>query len=382
MNKVSIIRLQPGRFRRVLPIAAVAAWVALCAPPLLAQPKEALPQVTVTGTSTDPVEKSYRKMVRGMDYFDKARAALAPDASLRFKLLPRKPGTRMEHIALELIGTTFDYRVPVAADRTFVLERDPKALQEDAVVSPNRKRLSMTWRTEIRTPGLPPDTRRLGDLRLECLVGLEAGLVSNLSLVARLADLFTDSRSYCGRKEARYLYFAERPLFSVTLVAGARREVLPVDRLYATASDDPDFKSDLPYCDCEVLVDRTYFLPLGDAGWPDDTRVEFEYMDDSPGGPEPSPGGPGPVRMPAGQTLTPQAAMDLLAGGRSSKDEVSAVLSSKAIVIPFDSGYEVWVYRWPGPDKTTRAATELVLLFEPSGLVKKLRLRPGYATGR
>jgi hypothetical protein len=29
-----------------------------------------------------------------------------------------------------------------------------------------------------------------------------------------------------------------------------------------------------------VLVDRTYFLPLGDPSWPDDTRVEFEYMDD------------------------------------------------------------------------------------------------------
>ncbi|TDP72534.1 hypothetical protein [Roseateles toxinivorans] len=382
MNRVSSIRLQAGRLRRALPIAAVVACAALCAQPLLAQPKEALPQVTVTGTSSEPVEKSYRKMVRGMDYFERARAALAPDASLRFKLLPRKPGTDVDHIILELIATTFDYRVPVAADHTFVLTRDPKALQEDAVVSPNRKRLTMTWRTEIRTPGLPPDTRRLGDLRLECLVGLESGLISNLSLVARLADLFTDSKSYCGRKAARYLYFAERPLFSVTLVAGARREVLPTDRLYAAASDDPDFKSDLPFCDCEVLVDRTYFLPLGDPSWPDDTRVEFEYMDDSPGGPEPSPDGPGPVRTPAGQALTPQAAMELIAIGKSGKAEVAAALGSKAIVIPFDSGYEVWVYRWPGPDKTTRAATELVLLFEPSGLVKKLRLRPGYATVR
>jgi hypothetical protein len=28
-----------------------------------------------------------------------------------------------------------------------------------------------------------------------------------------------------------------------------------------------------------VLVDRAYFMPLGDSSWPDDTRVEFEYMD-------------------------------------------------------------------------------------------------------
>ncbi|MBF8279701.1 MAG: hypothetical protein HW385_1133, partial [candidate division NC10 bacterium] len=25
---------------------------------------------------------------------------------------------------------------------------------------------------------------------------------------------------------------------------------------------------------------RTYFLPLGDRSWPDDTLIEFEYMDD------------------------------------------------------------------------------------------------------
>jgi hypothetical protein len=260
-------------------IALVAACTALCAQE---KPRHALPQVTVTGTSSDPVEKSYRKMVQGMDYFERARAAIAPNASLRFQLLPRRPGTDMDHIVLEVIGSTFAYEVPIAPDHTFVLERDPKALQEDAVVSPNRKRLSMTWRTEIRTPGLPPDSRRLGDLRLECQVGLEADLVSNSSPIGRIADLFTDTMSYCDSKEAKYLYFAERPLFSVTLVAGARREVLPIDQLYAMASDDPGLKDDLPYCDCEMLVDRTYFLPLGDHSWPDDTRVEFEYMDDRP----------------------------------------------------------------------------------------------------
>jgi len=47
-----------------------------------------------------------------------------------------------------------------------------------------------------------------------------------------------------------------------------------------------------------------------------------------------------------------------------------------------DSGYEVWVYRWKGADGTTRGATELVLLFEPSGLATKLRLRPGYPAQR
>ncbi|HEX5634848.1 MAG TPA: hypothetical protein VFX50_16505 [Gemmatimonadales bacterium] len=269
--------------RTLCRVRALALLIACAeAPAAQEAPRHALPPVTVRGAALDAVEKSYRRMVRGMDHFERRRAAVAPGAALRFKLLPRQRGTDMDRIVLEVIGTTFSRRVPVAADHTFVLGRDPRAWQEDAVVSPDRRRLSMTWRTEIRTPGLPAGTRRLGDLRLECEVGLEAGLVSNSSPLGRIADVFRDTTSYCDRPDTQYLFFAERPLFSVTLVAGARREVLPLERLYAGASDDPRLADDLPYCDCEVLVDRTYYLPLGDHGWPDDTRVEFEYMDTPP----------------------------------------------------------------------------------------------------
>jgi hypothetical protein len=75
--------------------------------------------------------------------------------------------------------------------------------------------------------------------------------------------------------------------------------------------------------------------------------------------------------------ITPQSARDTIIIGRSTKAEVAAALG-RAAVVPFDSGYEVWVYRWRGGQPTTRAATELVVLFEPSGLVKKTRVRPGY----
>lgn len=265
--------------RRWLPVALLAACTALAAQE---RPGQAAQQITVVGISRQDVEKSYRKMIQGMAYFDRARAALAPAASLRFKLLPRKAATDMDHIVLEVIGSTFSYAVPVASDHSFVLHQDDKAIEEDAVVSTNRKRLSMTWRTDIRTPGLPAHIRRLGDLRLECEVGLAAGLISNSNPIGQLYDLFTDSKGYCHRKDSLYLYFAERAIFSVTLVAGARSEVLPIDRLYAAASDDPGLKNDLPYCDCEMLVDRTYFLPLGDRSWPDDTQVVFDYMVDSP----------------------------------------------------------------------------------------------------
>jgi hypothetical protein len=66
--------------------------------------------------------------------------------------------------------------------------------------------------------------------------------------------------------------------------------------------------------------------------------------------------------------------------GKSSKADVSSALGT-ATVISFDNGYEVWVYSWgAAADRTTRAASELVVLFEPSGLASKVRVRPGYAT--
>jgi hypothetical protein len=227
----------------------------------------------------DPVEKSYRKIVRGMDLFEQ-RHDLAPSALLRFKLLPRSHDTKMKGIALSIVSESVTIPVPVAADNTFALERVQRALDENAVVLPDRKARSMTWRTDIRTPGLPPNTRRLGDLRLECLVGEEAELISDfLPFFGDIARLLR-GRDYCNQREVQYLFFAERPLFSVTLVAGNRREVLSVDRLYAGISRNPMTRSELQHCDCEVLIDRTYYAPLGDPSWPDDTLLEFEFMDD------------------------------------------------------------------------------------------------------
>ena len=72
-----------------------------------------------------------------------------------------------------------------------------------------------------------------------------------------------------------------------------------------------------------------------------------------------------------------QAASAAIAIGTSNRADVLAALGP-ATVVRFDSGYEIWVYR----DKSLDAATtpaELVVLFAPSGVVKKTRIRPPYA---
>ena len=245
---------------------------------LLCGPAPAQDDAVVVSALRNPVKKSYSKMLQGAEHF-KERRELAPQAELRFRLLPRKPDTKMEGVRLQAADDHRTIPIKVAPDQTFTLEANAAALKENAQVMPNRRAGTLTWRADVRTPGLPPDTRRLGDLRLECEVGMKSGLISNYprGFFGWIEELLRSNPAYCHRAAPRYLFFAERPIWSVTLVDGERREVLPVDMLYAGATKDPDWKKDR-HCDCEALFDHAYFVPLGDMSWPDDALVQIEYM--------------------------------------------------------------------------------------------------------
>ena len=296
-----------------------------------------------------PVDKSYRKMVNGMDLFEEMHA-LAPDASLRYRLYPRKRDADLRIGAIYVVGDRIDVAIPVAADNTFTLRRD---LPQDALVRSERRADTMTWRADIRTPGLPADVRRLGDLRLECLVGVQAGLISQYpSFLSQFFQFLQSPREFCSRAEVPYLFFAERPLFAVTLHAGERRHALSVGNLYAGIAHGRTPDAERKYCDCQALMDRAYTLPLGDGSWPDDTLVELQYM------------------QPA-----PAAAHDPYGGFiGSTKADVRAAFGD-GTAFSFDDGYELWAYDFGPQRKPALQHEELVLLFDRSHVVVAVRHR-------
>ena len=93
---------------------------------------------------------------------------------------------------------------------------------------------------------------------------------------------------------------------------------------------------------------------------------------------------PSAVVIPARtQVVSARRAADAVVIGRSTRADVLAALGQTQ-VISFDSGFEVWVYRLAGDtsagdiarrraDAESRA--EFVILFAPSGLVTKTRIR-------
>ena len=85
---------------------------------------------------------------------------------------------------------------------------------------------------------------------------------------------------------------------------------------------------------------------------------------------------PEPAEKPLGpgEIASARAAEGALAAGRSTKAEVRAALGP-GTVVDFASGYEVWVYRQPPREKPPAPGAELVLLFAPSGILSKTRVR-------
>ena len=80
------------------------------------------------------------------------------------------------------------------------------------------------------------------------------------------------------------------------------------------------------------------------------------------------------VPLGPGEIISARNAESGFAVGRSTKADVRAALG-EATVVDFDTGYEVWVYRERPRAKAASPGSELVLLFDRSGVLAKMRTR-------
>lgn len=340
--------------------------VALLALIGIAQAQEMESAVHVSAVR-DPVDKSYRKILSGMDTFERFHS-LAPRASLRFQLLTRKPGATLDGITVKVAGDTVTLPLQIAADKTFTVEPDQAAYDEDASMVLNRKNETVTWRAQIVSPGLPAGARRLGDLRLGCRVGVAAELVSPAPLLVRMFR--TRNTDQCMERSTRYFQFAERPIFGVYLEAGARKQYLPFGEMYCGAPGllKLGLQKYLSYTDCQALPELTYVAPLYDTSWPDDTLVRFDFMD------EPDETGTVATGQ-AVQRRGPDKPLRVETGATT----VEALRSQAEpeVSFTFASGHQVLRYQVapaaaPAATHAKRLA-ELVVLADPAGVVRKLR---------
>jgi hypothetical protein len=206
--------------------------------------------VEVVGVK-DPDWKPYMTMLAGADVFEK-KHDIAPNAALLFRLQPQQSGVTLTDVALRLTDGATSYPLPVASDGTFSLPRVSAVMKEETVLELNRKKTQVRWRPYIVTPGTGANTRRLGDLRLECEVrwAIES---SGFSFFKR--NLINALGGPCRTGRVTTYYFADRVLASATIREGQKSQAVYIQR--STSA---------------------YVPPIADESWGNDAVVEFNYL--------------------------------------------------------------------------------------------------------
>jgi len=199
----------------------------------------------------DPELKAYATMAKGLDAFDASRAQ-APRGTLRFLLRPATREDSLEGLELKIVGDAVTLPVRLDADGGFTLPRSAAALQDKAELVLNRKKNSFRWRPEVRSPGVPADARRLGDLRVQCAV---QWAIEQEDLPPQARGALSAGGGPCRAMTMHMGFDAPAPLRAAWLQDGERREPIPVSRHYR----------------------RVFNPPLADRSWSDDTLVRFEY---------------------------------------------------------------------------------------------------------
>lgn len=209
----------------------------------------------------NPERWTYRAIAAGLDMFD-AQHALAPDVpQLLFKVDARGDKAWSGEAPLARIAAD-DFSIPLALDgeRRFAVARSQAAYDAKAELLLNRKKRDARVMPWVRTPGLPDNQRRLGDIRLDCKVTVAiakeeapfwaVGLVNGVLLTTDWCSWFKGFTPKGGDRS--WPNQADAALVAATLRDGERSLALKVRG-------------------------KSFSAPIGDTSWSNDAIVELEY---------------------------------------------------------------------------------------------------------
>jgi hypothetical protein len=283
----------------------------------------------------------------------------SPKAELRFKVFGRKDANQWKDVGLELM--TRDGRVPVTLDQDgrFAIDDAWRALDPDTKLRSRLQNGRVTWRADIRSPGSTTRIRRLGDLRLQCEASFWSGVARGTTGSFKVMNrMLRSTLNGCDSKWFGWSAFADAPVFGIRFVHGSKAMHVTLRQIggFGAPSFIPGY--DWAY----ALRESMYRLYLGDNRWPDDTIVEFQYVDDPVVPPEPA------LLQSSNRLAT---AARLLQPGVTTSKDVEKQLGSSQGTLRYNDGRRAALYRLTG-----RERLELVALFDSEDRLIKYELRP------
>jgi hypothetical protein len=212
-----------------------------------------IPDVDVTA-GEHAQELSYEAIARGLEAFALHKQQ-APAAKPQFRVRPVQQEASLKglHLVLSTPGRTRD--VPFDRNGAFTPPELDAAERAQARIALNPTDGAFAIAPFVRTPGLAPDTLRMGDLRVGCEMRWAIAREDNDTFPLFLYG----PGGPCHSHLVKSVLQAPRPVSAIWLVSGQRREALPVERIKA---------------------DRVSFMPpLHDESWPDDTLIELKFLE-------------------------------------------------------------------------------------------------------
>ena len=201
--------------------------VALLTAPVHAQPVEDYETIEVTGLR-DPYRLGPKQLRDAVVAYEKGRAALAPNAPLRFHIANYAGNAELTDLKLRVSADDgADARpVRIEPDGTFSL---PPADYQRGIYTlmANRKAGTMRIRPLLLSPGSTPEDLRLGDLRLFCQVGW--------AIVKHDASFFARTMAgaiggICNSKRVAIFLRMDRPVAKATATTSSGERALTVGR--------------------------------------------------------------------------------------------------------------------------------------------------------
>lgn len=196
-----------------------------------------------------PGLKSYSQMLKGLKVYQEMKH-LAPDSELYFILIPKTGKTRAEGVTMRLASDESSMPISIDATGKFQLPLMELKSEDEYDLILNRPKGQFEIAAYVKSANLPDNTKRMGDLRLECQVrwAIEKQDVSVVfsSYVKLLA-----SGNPCTSKTVNVYFYAPTGIASVSL-------------------DTPKLSRSF-----EVNSNRQYTLPLAKTDISDDSLVNY-----------------------------------------------------------------------------------------------------------
>lgn len=240
---------------RALLCSTLALLLGASAPAFAQDSAPGSPEEIKVNAMRDPEVRKYEAIVAGLDAFDEHHGMAPLVPVLRFRIEPRSGAQPPLHPAARLGGDDgFSLALAVDTDGMFTVPRSQAALDANSELVLNQKRRQFRVTPVVRSPGLPENVRRLGDLRLECRVQV-AIIKEEIPLwVVLTANTLLRTRDWCGftfEGKSGFTFKHTHLLRAAVLVDGNRSALLETEG-------------------------KSFRVPLGDTSWSDDSLIELE----------------------------------------------------------------------------------------------------------